>query len=159
MEEQVIKKLEKVLRKENGKITIEDVDRIKFLKLFPEEQDLHIENILISLYNLTIRNTLKIEDLETHLNMLVNRIYDVNEDFSKEELTEIETTLNLLDDDELNDLKSNKEILYDSLYADQYDSALIDKKRKQLFNKIQYPTKQMHDTFERLLNNELSTRK
>ena len=92
MKKTVIEQLEDTLKKENGEITIGDTSEATILKMF-KEGDMSLENVLIGLYNMAKINEYKVKNLESHLDMLITRVYDTETDFTEEEKNEIKDVL------------------------------------------------------------------
>ena len=158
MNKEILKELEEELLKEDRQITIGDTSKTTILKAFKEE-DKPLENILITLYNMAKINQYKIAELEDNLNLLASRVYKMNEDFTKEEKEEISEALNSLELKQLKDIENCKDYLYDSLYCDEENLYKAENLRKELMNKIKYPTPSMNQTFKDLVAKDMTKRR
>jgi hypothetical protein len=151
----IIMELERKMREENSKITIGDTSETTVLKLL-EGEDKPLENVLISLFNLAKVNQYKIERLENNLELLASRVHNTIEDFTEEEIEQIQFALENLDIEMLADVNFDKDRLHDSLYCDvvpetEEDYDKLFKIQKDLVNKIKYPSQKMHKTFNGLV--------
>lgn len=147
MNKEILKQLEKELLKEDRQITIGDTSKTTILKAFKEE-DKPLENILITLYNMAKINQYKVAELEDNLNLLASRVYKANEDFTREEKEEISEALGSLELKQLKNIDSCKDYLYESLYCCEENLYKAGNLRKELMNKIKYPTPPMNQTFK-----------
>ncbi|MCB2354473.1 hypothetical protein [Clostridium estertheticum] len=160
MNKLIIKELEKTLKEEYSKTTIRDAAVTEMLCTFDRE-DMPLENILICIYDMGKINQTKIKRLETNLDTLALRVYNTSDNFTKEEEEQIEFALRMLEIDQLKDIDKYKDCLHDSLYEDdtvELDYDKFDKHKKELMNKIKYPTQKMALTFSKLCLAELITR-
>ncbi|MBN3411215.1 hypothetical protein [Clostridium botulinum] len=154
MKKTIIKDLEKRLREEDSQITIGDTEETTILKMFDKE-DMSLENVLISLYNMAKVNQYKIKNLEDNLSLLAERIYKTDEDFTEQEKEEITEALDCLEPKQLENIDKHKDYLLDGLYCDMEDFDEMYKKQKELMNKIKYPTPKMNKTFVELVNDKI----
>ncbi|AJD27530.1 hypothetical protein G8E05_10735 [Clostridium botulinum] len=154
MNKTIIKDLEKRLREEDEKITIGDAEETTILKMFDKE-DMALENILISLYNMAKVNQYKMRNLEDNLSLLSERIYKTDEDFTEQEKEEIAGALGSLESEQLENIDKHKDYLLDGLYCDMEDFDEMYKKQKELMNKIKYPTPKMNKTFMELIKDRI----
>ncbi|MBY6878120.1 hypothetical protein [Clostridium botulinum] len=154
MNKTIIKDLEKRLREEDEKITIGDAEETTILKMFDKE-DMALENILISLYNMVKVNQYKMRNLEDNLSLLSERIYKTDEDFTEQEKEEIARALGSLESEQLENIDKHKDYLLDGLYCDMEDFDEMYKKQKELMNKIKYPTPKMNKTFMELIKDRI----
>ncbi|MBW9170753.1 hypothetical protein K2F43_05975 [Clostridium estertheticum] len=154
MKNNIIIELEKRLLEET-KVTIEDTSETTILKTIKQE-DMSLENILISLYNLAKINQYKIKSLESNLNLLASRVYKTNEDFTENEKYEISEALGSFDLEELTN-NFDKELLQDMLYMGEDEKNYDEEYRlqKELMNKINYPTPTMYETFNKLVTEQI----
>lgn len=149
-----IKDLEKILKKEEDHITIGDTVETTILEVFKKE-DMSLENVLISLCNISKINQYKIKNLETNLDLLASRIYKTNEDFTDTEKEEIASALEVLELKQLQNIENFKDYLMDGLYCTKEDFNTMYKLQKQLMNKIKYPTPKMNKTFIELVSRRI----
>ncbi|MBN3397103.1 hypothetical protein CF074_05255 [Clostridium botulinum] len=154
MEKTIIKDLEKRLREEDEKITIGDTEETTILKMFDKE-DMSLENVLISLYNMAKVNQYKIKNLEDNLNLLAERVYKTDEDFTEEEKEEIVEALGGLESEQLENIDKHKDYLQDDLYCGMENIDEMCKKQKELMSKIKYPTPKMNKTFMELIKDRI----
>lgn len=154
MNKEILKQLETELLKENGQITLGDTSKTTILNAFKQE-DMSLENILISLYNMAKISQYKVAELENNLFLLANRVYKINEDFSKEEKLEIYETLRELEINQLKNIENHIGCLHDGLYCSEEDFDKAENQKEILMNKIKYPTPPMYATFKELVAEEL----
>ncbi len=150
----IIKSLGERFEESAGHITIGDADKCRQLE-YIKSDDYALENMFISIYNLLNVHNVRLNQLESDIRTLVQRIYNTDENFADEEIEEIKQALDSMDLEMLGNVKSDADYLTDNLYSDiEDDESDFEERMKQqeaLMNKIKFPTKAMHDTFNKLL--------
>jgi hypothetical protein len=153
MNNKIIKELSLRFKEAEGNISIGDSDKCQQLGYFDTENDfMAIENMFVSIYNLLNTHDVRLEQNESDLRLLVSRVYNTDENFTTEEIEEIKSALDVMDSDDLENVKKDCDYLADNLFVDD------DVKSIELMNKIKYPTKRMYDTFNELLNTAMQTK-
>ncbi|WP_027398372.1 hypothetical protein [Anaerovorax odorimutans] len=159
MNNRILKELEGIFNKECGRITIGDSSKTKQLEPL-ERQELPLENILISVYNLIKVNQTRIEELEKNLDIFAKRVFDTVEDFTEEEIEEIKENLFSMDIEELEKIQNGcKDYIYDTLFCTEDDFNIMKNKADILMSKILYPNAKINALFNKLVDEAIEFKK